>query len=114
MTTHPEPACRPTKRCTRRGETKPLDAFPLDKATPGGRRATCKDCSNKARRLSRARTKKDRPQHACTFTGCKRVAHTDGLCERHHAYLTACRESPLALTGGEWVVGRGGVRRWVA
>lgn len=51
MTTHPEPACRPTKRCTRCGETKPLDAFPLDKATPGG---------------------------------------------------------------GEWVVGRGGVRRWVA
>lgn len=110
----PEPACRPTKPCTTCGETKPLDAFPLDKATPGGRRATCKDCSNKARRLSRARKKKDRPQHACTFTGCKRVAHTDGLCERHHAYLTACRESPLALTGGEWVVGPGGVRRWVA
>ena len=63
--------------------------------------------------LSRVRLP-DAVVDGCTFTGCKRVAHTDGLCERHHAYLTACRESPLALTGGEWVVGRGGVRRWVA
>ena len=48
------------------------------------------------------------------YGGCRRAATVDGLCRTHHDEVTASRESPLALTGGRWVPGVGGVRRWVA
>lgn len=112
----PEPACRPTKTCTTCGETKPLTDFHRDKKSAGGRRNDCKTCA-------KARNRKRGPQaltavadNACAYPGCRRnaTATSSGLCGTHHASLSGCRESPLALTGGQWVAGKGGVRRWVA
>lgn len=112
----PEPPCRPTKTCTACHETKPLTDFHRDKKSAGGRRNDCKTCA-------KARNRKRGPQaltavadNACAYPGCRRnaTATSSGLCGTHHATLSGCRESPLALTGGQWVAGKGGVRRWVA
>lgn len=80
----PEPACRPTKTCTTCGETKPLDDFHRHAKSPQGRRSSCKNC---VRAYDRARRAKER-------------AHTR-------------KDDGVALTGGRWVKGVGGVRRWV-
>lgn len=81
----PEPACRPTKPCANCGETKPLDDFHRHAKSPQGRRSSCKEC---VRAQERARRAKER-------------AHTR-------------KDDGIALTGGRWVKGVGGIRRWVA
>lgn len=100
----PEPACRPTKTCTACRETKPLDDFHRHAKSPQGRRGQCKDCVRA----------KERARHH---------TRTDKQRDRKRAYDRARRakeraqnrkDDDIALTGGEWVVGRGGVRRWVA
>lgn len=105
-----------SKPCTKCHETKPLEDFYRAPNGKHGRHSICKACVT-ARRPSRA---KDRtaPNAAggCAYPGCGSppAIPSSGLCARHHAHLSACRESPLALTGGRWETGRAGVRRWVA
>lgn len=110
----PEPACRPTKTCTACGETKPLTDFHRDKNSRDGRRGDCATCVGIKNKKRNAQPYEPTAGAGCHYAGCRRTARHDGLCDRHHAYLAACRESPLALTGGRWVPGKGGVRRWVA
>lgn len=104
-----------TKTCTRCGETKPLDAFHRSATGKHGRNSRCADCVNA---YCRTRKKASQPgDGSCVYPSCRNDAAaelTSGLCTRHHEFLSACRESPLALTDGEWVVSKGGIRRWVA
>jgi hypothetical protein len=45
-----------TKRCSRCGELRPLDAFHRDSKTRDGRRAECRECHNIRKRKGYART----------------------------------------------------------
>ena len=47
----------PTKRCTKCGEEKPLDAFHRDASSPDGHKRWCKTCNNAASREYYARKK---------------------------------------------------------
>ena len=44
-----------TKQCSRCGETKPLDAFTVDRQKKDGRRSDCKSCNNAKKGLMRRR-----------------------------------------------------------
>ena len=107
------------KTCTMCGATKPLTDFYRDSKGAQGRRAICAEC---ARACDKARPSRSRRQpvttsaETCNHPRCTRPAAitSSGLCGPHHAVLSADRESPLALTGGTWVAGVGGVRRWAA
>lgn len=107
-----------TKQCTKCDETKPLEDFHIDKKGRHGRRGDCVEC---VRARGRSRSRRSRGQtptttaDSCNYPSCRRDATaSSGLCADHHTTLSNCRESPLALTGGQWVPGVGGVRRWVA
>ena len=110
-----------TKTCTKCGETKPATDFHRDGKAADGRRNDCKECA-RAREAVRKATRRRKPTPRarewadCAYLGCRndQPTHpTSGLCPRHHAMLTNCRESPLDLSDGEWVR-VGGVRKWVA
>lgn len=96
----PEPACRPTKTCTACGETKLLDDFHRHAKSPQGRRSSCKEC---VRAQERARHHARTPQEVER----KRARRAK---ERAHTR----KDDGIALTGGRWVKGVGGIRRWVA
>lgn len=109
-----------TKTCTRCHQTKPLEAFHRASSGKYGRNSQCRDCINASKRAA-ARSLASLPKRSdvegqCVYIGCSRPAAnpTSGLCASHHVSLSNCRESPLELSGGEWVAGPGGVRRWVA
>lgn len=129
------------KTCTACGHDKPLEEFYRQAKAHDGRTARCRTClsadareryarltaekyaakleKDAARRREERRKAGVQPQKVgrsplCTYTGCKRVGVTDGLCSDHHDELTNDRESPLALTGGRWEIGPDLVRRWVA
>lgn len=100
----PEPACRPTKTCTACGETKPLTDFHRHAKSPQGRRSSCKEC---VRAQERAR------HHARTPQEVKRKRAYDRA-RRAKERAQHRNDDDIALTGGQWVSGKGGVRRWVA
>jgi hypothetical protein len=105
-----------TKTCNKCGETKPATDFHRDAKGRDGRRTTCATCDSNRQAVRRKPTPRAREWAACAYLGCRsdHEPHpTSGLCPRHHAMLTNCRESPLDLTDGEWVR-VGGVRKWVA
>lgn len=100
----PEPACRPTKPCATCGETKPLDAFHRHAKSPQGRRSSCKNC---VRAQERARHHARSPQEVERKRAYDRARRAK---ERAHTR----KDDGIALTGGRWVKGVGGIRRWVA
>lgn len=100
----PEPACRPTKTCTTCGETKPLTDFHRHAKSPQGRRSSCKECvraQERARHHARTPQEVERKRAYDRARRAKKRAHTR-------------KDDDIALTGGRWVAGPGGVRRWVA
>lgn len=99
----PEPACRPTKTCANCGETKPLDDFHRHAKSPQGRRSSCKEC---VRAQERARHHARTPQEVKRKRAYDRARRAK---ERAHTR----KDDGVALTGGRWVKGVGGVRRWV-
>lgn len=99
----PEPACRPTKPCANCGETKPLDDFHRHAKSPQGRRSSCKEC---VRAQERARHHARTPQEVKRKRAYDRAHRAK---ERAHTR----KDDGVALTGGRWVKGVGGVRRWV-
>lgn len=99
----PEPACRPTKPCANCGETKPLTDFHRHAKSPQGRRSSCKNC---VRAQERARHHARTPQEVKRKRAYDRARRAK---ERAHTR----KDDGIALTGGRWVKGVGGVRRWV-
>lgn len=99
----PEPACRPTKPCANCGETKTLDDFHRHAKSPQGRRSSCKEC---VRAQERARHHARTPQEVKRKRAYDRARRAK---ERAHTR----KDDGVALTGGRWVKGVGGVRRWV-
>ena len=106
------------KTCTKCGHTKPLEDYHREGAAKDGRRADCRDCAaarNKSRiRVRRVAAEAETPGAGCNWPGCRRAAALEGLCDTHHEDVANTRESPLVLTGGQWVKSAHGVRRWVA
>lgn len=100
----PEPACRPTKPCANCGETKPLDDFHRHAKSPQVRRSSCKEC---VRAQERARHHARTPQEVKRKRAYDRARRAK---ERAHTR----KDDGIALTGGRWVKGVGGIRRWVA
>lgn len=100
----PEPACRPTKPCANCGETKPLTDFHRHAKSPQGRRSSCKEC---VRAQERARHHARTPQEVERKRAYDRARRAK---ERAHTR----KDDGIALTGGRWVKGVGGIRRWVA
>lgn len=100
----PEPACRPTKPCANCGETKPLTDFHRHAKSPQGRRSSCKEC---VRAQERARHHARTPQEVKRKRAYDRARRAK---ERAHTR----KDDGIALTGGRWVKGVGGIRRWVA
>lgn len=100
----PEPPCRPTKTCTACGETKPLTDFHRHAKSPQGRRSSCKEC---VRAQERARHHARTPQEVEWKRAYDRARRAKERAQHR-------RDDGIALTGGQWVKGVGGVRRWVA
>lgn len=92
------------KPCTTCGETKPLDDFHRHAKSPQGRRSSCKNC---VRAQERARHHARTPQEVERKLAYDRARRAK---ERAHTR----KDDGIALTGGRWVKGVGGIRRWVA
>lgn len=90
-----------TKPCSRCGTTKPLTDYYQLGTAKDGRRSACKDCTNAAARAARSNPE------TRTYRLARRA-------KKRASRAAEPLESPDALTGGKWVVGKGGVRRWVA
>lgn len=79
----------PSKRCSKCGETKPLDEFYRDRSSRDGLNRQCKTCINVVKRRWLERNPEYARQHYAD--------NRDRLTERHREYYAENREAVLAV-----------------
>lgn len=95
------------KRCSKCGETKPLDAFSPDKRKPDGRQYRCKVCRVKHRNLETKRTYDERwrienQEHKRAYNRAWFNAHPGMRTEYGKRYLERRRANGGSFTNEEF------------